>query len=335
MNPKEIAIAVMNRRPAEARPFMPITMAFAARRIGVPYRRYATDAATQAEGQMKVAADFGTSHVSAISDPCVEAHDLGAVVTFPEDATPYISEENSLLADKSVLAGLRPVDPGRGRRMSNRLRAVQLLAERSGGELLVEGWVEGPCAEAADLRGINRLMMDFFDDAPFVSDLMDFVTDQAISFALAQLEAGADIIGIGDAASSLIGPGFYHEFSAPRTKRYVEAIHDAGGLVRLHICGRTEALAGDWKDLKADMIDVDAGNSLKAVRTALGPDGAALAGNLDPVREVRDSNPGDIDRRLAECEKESSPSWIIGAGCEIPVDCPDANLRAMENYTRG
>lgn len=334
MRPKEIAIAVMNGQPTEKHPFMPITMAFAARRIGVPYSRYATDAAVQAEGQLRIAADFGASQVSAISDPCVEAHDLGAVVTFPEDATPYVNEVNSLLSDKSGLAGLKAVEPGEGKRMSNRLRAVQLMAENSAGEHLVEGWVEGPCAEAADLRGINRLMMDFFDDAPFVNDLMDFITDQAISFALAQLDAGADIIGIGDAASSLIGPEFYHEFSAPRTRRCVEAIHNAGGLVRLHICGRTEGLAGDWKDLKVDMIDVDAGNSLAAIREILGPGGAALAGNLDPVRDVRDSDPVRIVERLSECEKDCSPSWIVGAGCEIPVDCPDINLKAMENYAK-
>jgi uroporphyrinogen-III decarboxylase len=143
------------------------------------------------------------------------------------------------------------------------------------------------------------------------------------------------MIGIGDAASSLIGPEFYHEFSAPRTKRYVEAVHNAGGLVRLHICGRTEALAADWKDLKVDMIDVDAGNSLKAIRGVLGRDGAVLAGNLDPVRDVRDSGPGEILGKLSQCEKDSRPSWIVGAGCEIPVDCPEENLKAMENYATG
>ena len=94
----------------------------------------------------------------------MEAADWGARVVFFEDQPPAVDEEAALLADRARLATLRAPDPGEGRRMGNRLRAVQLLKERAGGGLAVEGWVEGPCAEAADLRGINRLMTDFFDE---------------------------------------------------------------------------------------------------------------------------------------------------------------------------
>ena len=50
------------------------------------------------------------------------------------------------------------------RRMHDRVEAVRLLAERPGETRIVEGWVEGPCAMSADLRGLNTLMLDFFDD---------------------------------------------------------------------------------------------------------------------------------------------------------------------------
>jgi uroporphyrinogen-III decarboxylase len=174
--------------------------------------------------------------------------------------------------------------------------------------------------------------MDFFDDEVFIGDLMDFITEQEIAFALAQIRAGAQIVGIGDAASSLVGPPLYAAYALPRTRRMIEAIHAAGALVRLHICGITEGLAVSWKELGTDMIDIDYGNSMKVVRAALGPGGAALAGNLDPVREVRDSHPGAIRRRLEECRNESDPKYIVGAGCEIPRDCPAENLHAMRVF---
>jgi len=332
MTRKERAITVMNGEKVDKLPFMPITMMFAADQIGVPYGRYATEAALMAEGQLKVAEKFGAAQISAISDPGVEAHDLGAEVGFPEDNPAYVDETKALLLDKTALAGLKFVPPEEGRRMSNRIEAVRLMAEKSGGELLVEGWVEGPCAEAADLRGINHLMMDFFDDTVFIEDLMDFITDQAIAFTLNQIDAGADIIGIGDAASSLIGPEFYAKYSLPRTRRYIDAIHRAGALVRLHICGVTEGLAESWKGLGADMIDIDYGNSLKAIREALGPDDSVLAGNLDPVREVRDGFPGSIKEQLAVCQAECAPLFIVGAGCEIPRDCSEENLLAMLEF---
>ena len=325
----------MSGRKPDRLPFMPITMMFAADRIGVPYGRYATEAPLMAAGQLRVAEEFGAAQVSGISDPGVEAHDLGATIGFPENNPPYVDEENALLKDKGALLSLKPVKPENGRRMSNRIEAIRLMAKEAGNDLLVEGWVEGPCAEAADLRGINHLMIDFFDDEAFVGDLMDFITDQAIAFALAQIEAGADIIGIGDAASSLIGPDLYARMSAPRTLHYIKAIHEAGALVRLHVCGVTEGLAGSWKEFRADMIDIDAGNSMKAIREALGPEISVLAGNLDPVREVRDSHPGAIRQRLEECRIESAPLFIVGAGCEIPRDCPVENLLAMKEYAEG
>jgi len=332
MTRKERAIAVMNGQSVEKLPFMPITMMFAADQIGVPYGRYATEAPLMAEGQLKVAEKFGAAQISAISDPGVEAHDMGAEVGFPENNPAYVDESKALLLDKTVLASLKFVPPEEGRRMSNRIEAVRLMKEKAGEDLLVEGWVEGPCAEAADLRGINHLMMDFFDDTVFIEDLMDHITNQAIAFALAQIDAGADIIGVGDAASSLIGPEFYQRYSLPRTRRYVDAIHKAGGLVRLHICGVTEGLAGSWKGLGCDMIDIDYGNSLKAIRKALGPEDSTLAGNLDPVRDVRDGVPGSIKEQLAVCRDDCAPMFIVGAGCEIPRDCPEENLLAMLEF---
>jgi MtaA/CmuA family methyltransferase len=332
MNKKELSLAVLKGKKTNQIPFMPITMMFAADLIGVPYKKYETEAAVQAEGQLKTAEKFGAAHVSVISDPCVEAHDFGAETGFPENAPAYINENNALISDKKTLAKLKITKPEDGLRMSNRLEAVRLLSEKSGGELLVEGWVEGPCAEASDLRGINHIMMDFYDDENFVADLMDLVTEQAIEFALAQIEAGADIIGIGDAASSLIGPQLYKKFSVPRTKRYVEAIHNAGAMVRLHICGTTESLSEYWKEINFDLIDIDYGNSMAAVRKNLGPDTSVLAGNLDPVRDVRDGTPAVIKELLEKCMQESAPGYIVGAGCEIPRDTPHENLLAMYDF---
>ena len=93
---------------------------------------------------------------------------------------------------------------------------------------IVEGWVEGPCGAAADLRGINTLMTDFADDPQFVRELFEFVTQGAIRFGRAQAEAGADLIGIGDPAASLIGPRLYNEFVFPYEKRVAEGLHAAG-----------------------------------------------------------------------------------------------------------
>ena len=84
--------------------------------------------------------------------------------------------------------------------MTDRVSAAALFRDRLQGRRLIEGWIEGPMAEAADLRGINTLMLDFYDDPQFVRDLFDFVLELELRFAKAQVDAGAESIGIGDAA---------------------------------------------------------------------------------------------------------------------------------------
>jgi uroporphyrinogen-III decarboxylase len=315
-------------------PFMPITMSFAARGIGVPYRRYATDHHALVQGQLAFAEGYGADHVSAISDPAVEASDLGGAVLYYDDEPPANDDAGALLLDKSRLSSLKIVDPGAGKRMSNRLEAVAGLASGVNGRLLVEGWVEGPCAEGADLRGLSRLMMDFYDDPVFVRDLFDFTTRQAITFALAQIKAGADLIGVGDAASSLMGPDIFAEFTLKHHKDIVEAIHGAGALARLHICGNTVELMPLLVDVPYDIIDLDTLTPVAKARAALGPD-RVLLGNIDTVAVVRSGTPEDVNRALSDCLHDAGGNrWIVGAGCELPGDSPEANVRAMGTFAR-
>lgn len=175
------------------------------------------------------------------------------------------------------------------------------------------------------------MMMDFFDDEEFVVALLDFIAEQEIAFALAQIEAGADIIGIGDAASSLIGPGIYEQFILPRTKRYFDAIHEAGALVRLHICGRIETLYPHLGELEIDLIDVDSMNPLPEAREILG-ERPVICSNLDPVAEVKNGTPESIRRRLTETVEEVARKFAVGAGCEIPRGTPEANLHTMRAF---
>lgn len=333
MTSRERVMTMLDGGTPDCLPAMPITMMFASDRIGARYYDYATDCRVLAEAQLRVAEKFDLDYVSVISDPGCEAADLGATIKFFPDQPPAVDEENALLKEKRVLRNLKPPDPLGGGRMSNRVAAVRLLKECAGKNKVVEGWIEGPCAESADLRGINRLMMDFYDDPDFVSDLMDLVVEVELGFAKAQIEAGADVIGLGDAASSLVGPRFYAEFVFPRQKRLVDGIHAFGAKVRLHICGNTRHLSEALGHLEADIIDEDSLVPLDEARARMGP-GQVLLGNLDPVRALRAGTPESVTEAIAECHRHAGPRFIVGAGCEVVRDTPDENLLTMVRYAR-
>lgn len=333
MNGRERVLAFLRGEPVDRLPVMPVVMMFCADQIGVKYGRYVQDYRVLAEAQIRTAEAFDFDIVSNMSDPGREAADCGAHVEFYEDQPAALVETDSLLADKTKLTALQLPDPLGGGRMHAAVRAIELMKQRIGGEKAVMGWVEGPCAEAADLRGINTLMLDLYDDPQFVRDLFDFVLEMALRYGRAQVDAGADLIGIGDAAASLIGPRFYQELVWPYEQKLVDGLHAIGARVRLHICGDTNRIVEGMGRLGCDIVDLDYLTSIAAARRAMGP-GQILLGNLDPVSALRDSCPESIAAALAECHRQAGDRYIVGAGCEVPRDTPLENVRALTDYAR-
>ncbi len=331
MTGRDRILAMYDGRSVDHLPLMPITMMFAGDWLGVCYRDYVTDFRLLSQAQLKVARDFNLDYVSVISDPAREASDLGAVVEWFDNQPPAIVESRALLGRKETLAGLKVPDPMAGPRMVDRVRGVELLQKWTGQEELVEGWVEGPCALSADLRGLNTLMLDFLDDPGFVRDLFEFVVATALRFAKAQVEAGAEVIGVGDAAASLIGPKLYRELVAPHERKLIDGIHALGAFVRLHICGNTHKLFQEMGSLGAEQVDLDWMAPIADARARMGTS-QVLAGNIDPVRVLRNGTPESVWAALEECLQQAQGCYIVSAGCEVPRDTPEANLRAMTRF---
>ena len=332
MNSRERVFAMLEGRPVDSLPVMPITMMFAADQIGAKYFAYTTDYHIMAEAQIRTAEEFDFDHVSAIAETR-EAPDCGATVEYFDNHPASIVEAQALLADKKTLAKLKVPDPLGGGRMHDRVKGIALLKQRVGRERIVEGWMEGPCGAAADLRGINVLMTDFYDDPVFVRDLFDFVSEVGMRFARAQVEAGADVIGIGDPAASLVGPKLYQDFVWPYEKKMVDGLHALGARARLHICGNTRRILQDMGRLGCDHVDMDSMVPMEEAREKMGP-AQVLLGNLDPVRDLRNGTPQSVYSAVAECHRQAGPPYIVGAGCEVPRDTPAANVHAMVRYAR-
>ncbi len=333
MTSRERVLAHLAGQPVDHLPLMPITMMFACDQIDVKYRDYCTDYRVLVEGQIRTAEKYGFDYVNTMSDPAREAADCGAKVEYFDHQPVAIVEDEALLADKSTLATLKIPDPLGGGRMTNGIKALELYKERVGKEKIIEGWVEGPIAEAADLRGINTVMTDFFDDPAFVRDLFEFVVELELRFAREQVKAGADIIGVGDAAASLVGPQLYEEFVLPYEKKLVDGIHAAGSKVRLHICGNTRRILAGIGRLGCEIVDLDSLAPLNEARQQMGA-GQVLLGNINPVSTLRNGDPEAVTNAIAECHGQAGARYIVGAGCEVPRDTPPENLRALCEYAR-
>ncbi len=326
MNGYERYLGMVRGEPVDILPRLPILMGWAAHYIGSDYAAFASDYRVLVEANLRCARDFGFDQVSAISDPFRETSAFGAQLRYLPDGPPRCL--TLPLGDSKDLSRLGSPDPRRSPRMLDRLRAVEHLRDAVAGQLSILGWIEGPAAEAADLRGVTTFLLDLVDDPEFCRELMHRCVDVGLDFALAQLEAGADTIGIGDAIVSQVSPAMYQRLILPEEQRLADGIHAAGGLVRLHICGNISRHLDRIRQLGADLVDLDWMVDMSRARELLGED-TTLVGNLDPVRAVLDSNPAAIGEAIDAIYARVGNRYAAGAGCEVPLGTHPDNLRAL------
>jgi uroporphyrinogen decarboxylase len=312
--------------PVDRVPNFDIMMTYAAHFIGQPLSRYYQDYHTLVEANLAVQQAFQLDILQAISDPYREAADFGLQVEFPEDGLPLAKVP--LIQEPVDLKRLGNPDPATGRRMSDRLEAIRSFRQRVGGEIPIMGWVEGALAEAADLRGVSNLLVDLYDRPDWVIDLLEQVTETAIAFAKAQIDAGADIIGLGDAIASQISPRMYCRFALPYEQRIFNAVCEMGGVARLHICGDTSRILTDMLESQADIIDIDWMVDIQNAAQVFGGR-AALCGNFDPVSVMLQGTPDQVRQAVCNCRQLGGPRYFSMAGCEIPDGTPQANLLAQ------
>jgi MtaA/CmuA family methyltransferase len=312
--------------------FQPILMQYAARQFGISYRDFYLDHRSLVDANLYSLEALEMDAVSLISDPYREAEAFGARFDYPENFVPICTHYPvKTLAD--VLA-LKNPDVYQAKRTRDRIDGAAVYHQRLDPTIPVIGWIEGPLAEACDLVGMSEIMLKLVMEPDFCRLLLQKVTQTAKDFARAQIEAGCQIIGIGDAACSQISPAMYREFVQPYHREIINDIHGSGGLAKLHICGNITHLLPDLKAVGADIVDLDWMVDLDLAYQQLG-DRIIRCGNLDPVAVIeRSSVEQIIEMTEVILEKEKDrPFWLSG-GCEITVDTASEKLRAMRDVSR-
>jgi len=208
--------------------------------------------------------------------------------------------------------------------MGDRVLAVAEMVKAVSGKVAVLGWIDMPFAEACSVCGLIEFMLLMTDAPTFAHQILAFLTDIVIDFALAQIEVGSDMIGAGDAAASLISPAMYAEFALPYEQQVCQAIHDADSLVKLHICGQTTHLLDRMVTSGADLFNVDHLVPLAEARDIYAAHGKCFKGNLNPVAQMMQATPEQCRELALECiAVATGAKYMLSAGCEVPAETPD------------
>jgi MtaA/CmuA family methyltransferase len=323
MNSKERFYAALAGKAVDRVPVFPLLMFFAVDRAGLTYRRFATDGSALAEAQLHVLERFPIDALTVCSDAFRVAADLGGDMAFPENTPPHVTRP--LVRSRGDLLSLRRPDPLKhGSRMADRCAAAAQLARAVGDRCAVLGWVDMPFAEACSACGVSEFMMMLVDEPALAHELLEFLTGVVIDFALAQHAAGAPMIGAGDAAASLISPEMYRQFALPYERRVCEAVHAAGGTVKLHVCGNTSALLDDMATCGADLFNLDHMVDFARARDVYGRAGKCFKGNLNPVADMLHASPAQCRNRALECLRMAQgKAYMLSPGCEVPPGVTD------------
>ena len=326
MNKTQLFERLIKGEQIEKTLFSPILMHFAARYAGKTYGEFASDHEVLVQANLKALEDFDIDMVSLISDPYRETAAFGAPVEFRAEEAPRCSE--LVISNIDDIENLTIPDVFKHERTFDRIRGAEAFRSTLRNKVPIIGWIEGPLAEACDLAGVSEMLMMLMMEPGASSLLLDKCVEMAKGFAKAQIDAGCQIIGMGDAVCSQIDPGTYDAFVRNRHADIISFIHDCGGLVKLHICGNITHLLPSIKKINADIIDLDWQVNMDDARSILG-DQVVLCGNINPVliQDLTVEEVYSLSKDLVNSQKNKR--FILSAGCEITVNTKPEKLLAM------
>lgn len=331
MNSKQRCLSAIKGDRLDRTPVFPLLMFFAQKRAGITYREFATNGLLLAQAQLNIRNKFAVDAITSCSDAFRITADLGAEMVFPDDKPPFAA--TPLVRTDSDFRKLGKPDPfAEGSRMADRVLATKTMIDAVGDECLVLGWVDMPFAEACSVCGVTEFMFMLVDNPSLAHSILSFLTDIVIDFSLAQIGTGAPMIGAGDAAASLISPAQYREFALPYEQKVIDAVHKAGGLVKLHICGNTTHLLEAMVESGADLFNVDHLVDFRAAGAVYGQNKLCFKGNINPVADMLQATPEECKARCLErLRAAANLRFMLSPGCEVPGETSDEVFEAFCN----
>jgi uroporphyrinogen decarboxylase len=182
------------------------------------------------------------------------------------------------------------------------------------------------------MRGIKEGYMDLYRRREKFEKLMELSLKIAVSFAKAQLEAGAHALWIGDvlASSRFIPEKHFIDLAFPYEKKLIDEIRNMGGISFIfHDEIKVNRFIQQSK-VGADIVGIGNDTDLKEARIKLG-DRWCLSGNIDPVKVLLQGSPVDVANAARKCIQDAGEKggFILSTGECVARDTPPENIDAM------
>ncbi|HET6456428.1 MAG TPA: uroporphyrinogen decarboxylase family protein [Armatimonadota bacterium] len=297
---------------------------------GVTYSEYNRDPKIMAETQIAAVKRFDYDWAWLQVDDCIVFEVLGVEVRGEGNILP--ATVGYLPATRETLNSLPMPNPLKDGRMPVLVEAIKRVKDFFGDEVLVCGRTEAPFSSVALLYGIEETMLLPLFDLDLLKDTLEFFVEAQGNFGIAQKEAGADAVWLGDcnASGHLMSEVYFADYAKPYVERLVKK-YDKVGLWSIYHA--SEEKVGHLR-LQADMgvsiLSVGPGLDMAVAKEAVG-DKVCLIGNLDPVDVLMRGTPEQV---ASEAERimrigRRNGSYVFNTGEMVPRDTPIENMEAM------
>jgi MtaA/CmuA family methyltransferase len=201
------------------------------------------------------------------------------------------------------------------------LKALALLRKEFTNKISITGKVFGPWTLAYHVYGVENFLMSTMIDPDAVRTALHHLINITLTFARAQIKAGADSITLADHCTrDLCSPDAYHDFLLPIHKSLKNELNCP---IILHICGDTSDRIPFIAETGIDCFHFDSKVPTKKARELSGGH-IALMGGTPNLTTVMSGTPEQIEMDVRE--KIKIGINVLGPECAVPLNAPYRNL---------
>jgi [methyl-Co(III) methanol-specific corrinoid protein]:coenzyme M methyltransferase len=256
------------------------------------------------------------------------AIDYGSLKTEPrirEEAFPSVADAGSALFESSGLIE-------KNSRAAAVLEAIGGLSKKHP-DIPVIGSITGPLSAAASLVSPMTFLKELRRNREGAHRLLDYVTGELVRWALLMADNGAAALSIADptATGEILGPRLFEEYALRYINRLVDALHETGVPVIVHICGDVRTVKEHLFTLRGDALSVDAMVNLAALKgeqeslTTMGNLSTYLLQQAGAARTIRAGTETLLKNNID----------IIAPACGLSTSTPLENIRALTETVKG
>ena len=326
---KQDFIACCEGRTPSRMPVVALGLEFHHGQAGLNNRETRLDIEKMVACHVRAVRDFDEDWAIIFPDDYIEFEPLGLRMSDMEDH-PAMPVEY-LPFTRETLNSFRLPDPHKDMRLPIHLEMIRRVKAELGDTVLVMGRIAAPYSTLALIYGVDTLMMATLGEPELVKDNMKFFVEHQIMFGQAQLEAGADLLWLGDccAGSNFVRAEHFAEFAFPTAAAVAEPLRNKGALLIYHNSENSVAHIKQQIQLPVHAINLGEHADIAQLKRDLQPN-LCLMGNFNP-KLLRDGAPAQVAESAETIVRQSLPGsrYIFNTAEGTMINTPRENFAAM------